>query len=198
MGNLLCTASSDELGYNNLQERIHRLEEAADLNNDGLVTKEELQVYTANQLELKDSEIMVLRTEKARLMNDLAELARVKDKLVDTARAEAVKWKDAHDRLQRVLAQDLREASAERDTVISNQAIERFVEELLNDPNINIRVLPDGIERPLYANFLKITLSILQKLFNNSNIDLIGHEFKVQVQPTLETQLMDTADNNEQ
>jgi hypothetical protein len=48
-------------------------------------------------------------------------------------------------------------------------------------------MLPDSIEKPLYTNTLKIILSIVQKMFNHTSLDIIGHQVTMQMEPTEET-----------
>lgn len=194
MGNIFSGNSRRHgVDYNDLQARIHKLEELADLNKDGLVTKEELQKYTAQELEMKDSEILMLRAEKERLEKDLIDQRALTLLKLKKARKETTTWKKAYNSLYKRQQnyQQLQTNDVPATGEISNQAIERFVNELLEDPNINIDLIPDAIERPLYANTLKVILSIVQKMFNNTNLDLIGHEVKIHMQPNLETRLQD-------
>jgi len=66
---------------------------------------------------------------------------------------------------------------------VSQTAIEKYVDDLLSDPNINIYYLPDSIEKPIYVNTMKMLLSILQKSLNHINIDVVGHELKFHIEP---------------
>ena len=68
---------------------------------------------------------------------------------------------------------------------ISNDSIDDFVEKLLDDPNTNIYILPDSIERPLYSNLLKLMFHSLEKAVNSFKVDFIGHEMKVTFEPKL-------------
>jgi len=69
---------------------------------------------------------------------------------------------------------------------LNNQAIDDFVEELLNDPETNIYLLPDAIERPLYANLLKLMFHSLEKAVKSFKVDFIGHEIKIVFEPKSE------------
>ena len=166
----------------NIQDRLAYLEQAADTNRDGLVTRQELEQYTATQLNVKDQELCNLRQE------------------LSAAREKNVKMQQMYDEAHRRHEELLEQISKEKadkvhkkdpTSVVSNGAIERFVDELLKDPNINIYLLPDSIEKPIYVNTLKIVLSLLQKSLNHTNLDIIGHEIKMQMQPNLETRLQD-------
>lgn len=187
MGNVFSNGN-----YNRILDRVHRLEEGADLNRDGLVTKEELKEYSTRELKLRDTEILSLREE-------ILELREQKRGAVKKAK-EMSKAYDAlyagHEAYLEMIAKEKESGEKPATSVISSKAVDRFVDELLSDPNINIYLLPDSVEKPLYANTLKIILSILQKMFNNVNIDVIGHEFKMRMQPTLETRLCDGSDDD--
>lgn len=172
-----------------LQKRMDLIEEKADLNGDGVVTKKELKEYAAGELQLKDSEILNLRCELSRLQQEITELKEKKHNRIIKAEREADKWKDAYNELykrQEELINNIQDGKNKKDPndMISNQAIEKFVDDMLADPNINIYLLPDSIEKPIYMNILKIMLSVLQKTFNHTNLDLIGHEFKIRMKPT--------------
>lgn len=59
---------------------------------------------------------------------------------------------------------------------ISKHNIELFVDNMLKDPDINIGVLPDVIERKIYINMFKIMLGILDNLLDSTKIEFMGHE----------------------
>jgi hypothetical protein len=143
--------------------------EAADINRDGYVTKAELQEYLANG---EHTQIEELRQEKLRLQKRFDRLQTAYDEL--HARQDAL----LSDRRVSVEPLDASTAPA-----ISNEAIESFVDELIADPEINIYVLPDGIERQMYVNTLKILLNILQRTLNTTEMSLIGHRFKIGLAP---------------
>ena len=177
-----------------LQARMDKLEKAADLDGDGIVTKKELKEYSAKEIQLRDSEILMLRAEKTRLEQELIHLRDEMNRTRVAVEKETSKWIKAYDTLHashEAYLEKEKEDHDQKPQTISNKAVERFVDELLADPNINIYMLPDTIERPLYVNTLKILLNIIQKMFNHTNLDLIGHEVKMQMHPTLETQLQD-------
>lgn len=53
-------------------------------------------------------------------------------------------------------------------------------------------MLPDQIEKPLYINTLKILLNIVQRTFNNINLDIIGHKFKMQKDISFSNDIVDS------
>lgn len=69
---------------------------------------------------------------------------------------------------------------------ISRKAIERFVDERLKDPNLNIYMLPDAIERPMLINSFHLSLSMLEKLTDVFNFEYLGHRIHVAIEPIIE------------
>lgn len=79
---------------------------------------------------------------------------------------------------------------------LNNDAIDDFVEELLNDPETNIYLLPDAIERPLYANLLKLMFHSLEKAVKSFKVDFIGHEIKIVFEPKSEGLRQESEETN--
>lgn len=69
---------------------------------------------------------------------------------------------------------------------ISRKAIERFVDERMKDPNLNIYMLPDAIERPMLINSFHMSLSMLEKLTDVFNFEYLGHRIHVAIEPIIE------------
>ena len=133
MGGLLSRQREPPSLTDEVIKRIRLLEQKADLNNDGVVTKEEFTQYTAMQSLDKDRKIQQLR-----------------ERLAETEKQyEQVQRK--HEALLHHLEQEDKSELASN-TTISTKAIDAFVDELLDDPKINIYWLHDSIERPLYRN----------------------------------------------
>ena len=59
---------------------------------------------------------------------------------------------------------------------ISKQKIEEFVNNLMNDENVNIKYIPDFVEKQIYRNIFSIMLSVLDNVLETSSIKLMGHE----------------------
>jgi hypothetical protein len=66
---------------------------------------------------------------------------------------------------------------------LSQARVSEFVEGLLDDPSINIRVLPDAIERQLYTNVFNILLRVLSKVVDESSMSIIGHRLSLSLAP---------------
>ena len=66
---------------------------------------------------------------------------------------------------------------------ISGEAVQKFVDKLLADPNVNIYGFPDKIEAALYRNVIRMILGAMEKLFNNVSVDFIGHKITMSMVP---------------
>ena len=131
--------------------------DSVDANHDGLVTRKEMEAYINAQLEEKEQ--------------------------------EAIHWRQAYDDLfkkhNQVLEQLARDNTldAAKQSNISGDAVQKFVDELLADPNVNIYGFPDKIEAALYRNVIRMILGAMENLFNNVNVDFIGHKITMAMVP---------------
>ncbi len=62
---------------------------------------------------------------------------------------------------------------------ISEVAIDKFVQGLIDDPNVNIHGVPDFIELAMYKRTAVTMLSGLEKILDNVSFELIGHSIKL-------------------
>ncbi len=143
------------------QDSFHRGKtnflDSVDANNDGVVTRKEMEAYINTQLLEKDKEVVRLRE----AYDDL--------------------FKKHSDILEQVARNNSLDAIKQSN--ISGEAIQKFVDELLADPNVNIYGFPDKIEAALYRNAMRMILGSMEKLFNNVSVDFIGHKITVAMVP---------------
>jgi hypothetical protein len=66
---------------------------------------------------------------------------------------------------------------------ISSEAVEAVVKELLADPHINLKKVPDWLEGPFYFNMIWITLMVLERVMKSFKVDALGHEFQFIMNP---------------
>lgn len=71
---------------------------------------------------------------------------------------------------------------------ISDEAIEKFVSNLINDPKTNIKWLPDSAESVMYNKVLKTLLHALGHAIDSAEIHFLGHKIKLTIEPEGETQ----------
>lgn len=194
MGNFTSRSESNTQ-YQKLEDEIKNLKDEvnkkADLNGDGIVTKKELEQFSIVQthaIRKQEEEIVQLKQELKNKDNEInnwklsyEEVSKKHQMLID--------YQNALD--------EQKQDPEKLNSKISKSAVDEFVKDLLSDPNINIRMMPDSIESKIYANTILITLSSLQKIFNNVNLDVMGHELKIQMKPTIDSQILDMKKNDE-
>ena len=59
--------------------------------------------------------------------------------------------------------------------------LESYIEELLQNPEININYFPDGLERQLYRNVFGVLLGALDKVVENTSLNVLGHTIKLEL-----------------
>jgi hypothetical protein len=71
---------------------------------------------------------------------------------------------------------------------VSRQKVEELVEQMLQNPEINIRYFPDAVERQLYRNVFSLALNVLGELLKTTSIDLMGHRIQLTLVPDEQAQ----------
>ena len=79
---------------------------------------------------------------------------------------------------------------------LSKAKIDEFVEQLLNDTDVNIKYLPDFVERAIYKNVLNLIMALLNNVFNTVSVKFLGHNLTFNVLPDMVTDTVtDTVPN---
>jgi len=65
----------------------------------------------------------------------------------------------------------------------SKEAIQAFASKLVENPDINIRGLPDCIERKIYTNIMTIVLGLVQEFTNTTTVSILGHKLVIRILP---------------
>lgn len=68
-------------------------------------------------------------------------------------------------------------------SVVSPSVVNDFVETLLADPNVNMTLLPDAIERTLERKMLLALLTAVGHAVDSTSIELLGHQVTLSLQP---------------
>lgn len=68
---------------------------------------------------------------------------------------------------------------------ISVENIDKFIDELLNDKNINIKYIPDLAEREIYKNVFLLLIRVIDHTIKSSKIEFLGHEITLSLKPTI-------------
>ena len=66
---------------------------------------------------------------------------------------------------------------------LSKEKINEFVKKLLVDQNINIKYLPDYVEKQIYKNVLNMLIGLLNNTLATTSIKFLGHELTFAIQP---------------
>jgi len=147
----------------NLESRLASLEEQADLNHDGIVTRQEMETYMATQLKLREDELIRLNHENEALKEALSEADQ---------RYEAL--------LEKIRTGDTACVQASQ---VSTVAIEKEIQKWLDDPKTNFRPIPDRIEMFAYKKMIGSLLGGMEKLFETFALEFMGHRVMVTMQP---------------
>ena len=68
---------------------------------------------------------------------------------------------------------------------ISIENIDKFINELLNDKNVNIKYIPDQAERKIYKNVFLLLIRIIDHTIKSSKIQFLGHEITLTLNPII-------------
>ena len=61
--------------------------------------------------------------------------------------------------------------------------VEEFVDDMLKDVDVNIKGLPDFIEKKIYTNVLTILIGILSKVLTTTSVEVLNHKIKFDIVP---------------
>ena len=76
----------------------------------------------------------------------------------------------------------LKEKKTENNS-ISSDSISKFVDELLNNKEVNMSYVPDGVEKEIYKNLLVYGLNIMKEVISKSKVEVVGHEITFTIKP---------------
>lgn len=68
---------------------------------------------------------------------------------------------------------------------ISVENIDKFIDELLNDKNVNIKYIPDQAEREIYKNVFLLLIRVIDHTIKSSKIQFLGHEITLTLKPSI-------------
>lgn len=77
---------------------------------------------------------------------------------------------------------------------VSAQRVDQFVDTLLADKDVNIKYLPDFVERQIYRNVIMLLMGLVETALNSSNINFIGHKLTFDITPDTNNQGQKTND----
>jgi Ca2+-binding EF-hand superfamily protein len=149
-----------------LQEKIQDIEQKADVDHDGVVTKEEMRTYMLSQLESRENELIDMKNE---LIRERTENDQIKEKY-ELLKA---KYLEKH-------------PSSIKVSKVDKKIVKRYVDDLLADPETNWKMVPDIIEKPMRVEEYEAMLKLLEKIFCSLTIDIAGHRVQGVISPISE------------
>lgn len=66
--------------------------------------------------------------------------------------------------------------------IIRLASIEKYVDELLANKDTNVSLIPDVVERRIYRNTLLFAVELMEKIFENVELKVLGQVIKVEIQ----------------
>lgn len=168
--------------------------EDIDANGDGIITKSEVYNYVNLEIERLEN-VYNKRMEDwkeiyEQKLNDKEEkfitFKNILESELSSKEIELEEWKQSYDDLYSKYSELLENIQKEnydpylsQPETISQSSVERTVDEILSNPNLNLKRVPDWIEKKLYFNIIWITLLIIQKVLSSVKVGALGHEFGV-------------------
>jgi hypothetical protein len=181
--------------FNEIQELRNQLTELKniDKNHDNMITKEEVNAW----IKIQKSEIEDF---KQKIKADLAKEKNIEfeakyiemQKRIDSLQAINLSLEkkigsggkiDTKKSIIKDIDQSKNQSNKSIASNISQEQIDIFVERLLNDSNVNIKYLPDFVERQLYRNMFTIFLGVIQNLSDTTEIKFLGHKMTLHMIP---------------
>jgi len=172
-----------------------------DADGDGVITREEVHNYVDEELrkwrEINDERLAEWKKvyEQQLDLKDetISELKILLESRISEKEIELEEWKLSYDILHEKynkLLNDYRSKAYKKQDIplqkvsnISPEAVEAAVEAILADPNLNLKKVPDFLEKRVYHNLIWITLMVAEKIMGSVRIDALGHEFYLAMSP---------------
>jgi Mg/Co/Ni transporter MgtE len=177
MGNIL----SQNNQINDLYQRLERMEHI-DKNNDGIISRKEFEQWKNNELlDIKKSIKNDVKNQYQVKINDLhKELESLKNINNDLSKSLYQK-NELIERLGENIDDD--EDIQKLVDLLSQEKINQFVEELLEDEETNIKYLPDFVERQIYRNVFQLSIKLMNKMMHSMSFELINHKLHIAMVP---------------
>lgn len=208
MGSFLSKTDDTSSSIKELKERLANIEKL-DRNADGVVSKEELDLWMNEQK--KDIEKFKQKIEESTeakyqhmILENERELNDAKQELKDLKK-QVKTLKNINNNLEEKLQKECDDTIINTNvditqhkkylTELSKKRINKVVEKILEDENINIKYLPDFVEKQIYKNVFNIFINLLDNLFDMTTVKFMGHKLTFDLQPLLDEDL-DKSEND--
>ena len=171
-----------------LQNRLEKIERL-DINNDHVISKKEFEKW-------KNTDLIVIKESiKEEVKKEYKyKLKKITSK-VDTLNKEIDGLQSVNKDLEKSLLEknkmierlgsNIKTDDDVKDLIkmLSKEQIDKYVEELLADEDINIKYLPDFVERQIYRNSFKLFIKLMNKILGTMSFELIGHKLHMNMIP---------------
>jgi hypothetical protein len=221
MGNFFSRNGSegDTANHKEIEELKQRLAniENLDRDGDGKVSKEEFDLWSTEQRsdiskfkqkieEQADAKYQKMLVESERELSDarnsakdmekeINALKKINSSLENKLRTEFVFDTNKENNNPKALGKSNSELMNIRSAELSKQRINKVVEELLADPEVNIKYFPDGIERQIYRNIFSILINLMDNLVDTTTIKFMGHKLVFDLQPLEDDELEESEEH---
>lgn len=78
---------------------------------------------------------------------------------------------------------------------VSEENIESFVNEMIQNDQINISYLPDSFEKKIYKDILTIIMALVEQIIESTKINFMGHAITLNLEPQKKKE--DASENRE-
>lgn len=147
----------------------------ADANGDGVISREEFDAFCMRLAQENEERE---RAQEQRLRLATAQSLDLERQL---ASLQEVNRQLERKLQQRAGVQDTREDASSFH--FSQEHLEQVIETILQDADVNIKYLPDAVERHLYRNVFQILIGVLGQIVRESSMEILGHELRFQLAP---------------
>ena len=184
---------------NKLNQRLSNLERL-DNNNDGMITKDEIEQWMERQkqdlLEFKTSIEEQARVEYQKMLVENERELNEANLRIKELKKELRSVKHINRSLEKQLRHKPRIEITNAATLptqesqlslLSKQQINQFVEKILKNKDINIKYLPDAVEKQIYRNVFTMLINILDNLMETAEIRFLGHNISLDLRPNVDT-----------
>lgn len=145
-----------------------------DLNSDGVVTKTEFEEwYQKNNERLMKLE--QTQENNIRLNNEVESLNKKNKELEKENSALIKKLEELNCKNE----EPNKIINSEEEKAISRAIIKNYVNDMLKNEDINIKYLPDSVERGIYENVFHLMLNLLADIGDKNTVNLLGHKLKI-------------------
>lgn len=208
MGNLFSSNNqqSDKVfdlkQINAIHTRLQSLEEV-DRNQDGLITKDEfldwkrrqqedLQIFRETIIKMKDQEYAEKLTELQKQVEALKEI----NTNLEFELKQALQTPQTPQTTTNTVVKS--EKKNRPFSQASKLQIQGVIDRMIQNEAVNIKYLPDFVEKQLYKNVFNIVLGLLNELVEGSSIKLIGHEITLNMNALEVSPIVDESKNESQ